>query len=154
MNYLNIAFLAIFSICMISCGGEKSKITFIEETNPTEVTDEDEIIVEYEDETEHIEAAITALENGDKGLASTELMKAVNAIKSYIDELDEPSIATTAITELTKIANSIKGGASMTADQLQKSIMSLELFSEDELEIDVDDMDEEIIEDIDEDFEG
>ena len=65
MKYLNIAFVALFALCMISCGGEKSKNTSEENIESMEVEDTDEIVVEEADETEYLEAAMNALENGD-----------------------------------------------------------------------------------------
>ena len=134
MKYLNIAFLALFTLCMISCGGDKSKATNAEDIEPMEI-DEDEIIETETDETDYLEAAMTAFETGDVNLAAYEIMNAVRSIERTMGEVDDPSMAQIAITELTKIATSIKSGTIMTADEFQKTILSLELFSDDELEI-------------------
>lgn len=144
MKYLNIAFVALFTLCMISCGGEKSKTTPEENIESMELEDTDEIVVEEIDETQYLEAAMNALENGDTELATTEIMNAVKSIKSYMGEIDDPSMAMTAIKELTKVVTALKSGVTMTTDDLKKTIMSLELFSE-ELDIDEEMIDQEEI---------
>ena len=136
MKYLNIAFVLLFSLCMISCGGKKNnKSSHIEDVESLEI-DEDEIDEDDNDETDYIEAAITALEAGDTKSAVAEILNAVTTIKSYIGEMEDPSTAKAAITELTKIAKTIQGGAAMTADELRKAVLSLALFADDELDID------------------
>lgn len=134
MKYLNIAFLTLFTLCMISCGGDKSKATHAVDIEPMEI-DQDEIIETETDETDYLEAAMIALETGDVNLSAFEIMNAVRSIERSMGEEDDPSMAKIAITELTKIATSIKSGTIMTADEFQKIILSLELFSDDELEI-------------------
>lgn len=134
MKYLNIAFVTLFTLCMISCGGDKSKAIYAEDIETMEI-DEDEIIETETDETDYLEAAMTALETGDVNLVAYEIMNAVKSIERTMGEVDDPSVAKIAITELTKIATSIKSGTIMTADEFQKIILSLELFSDDELEI-------------------
>ena len=141
MKYHNIAFVALFSLCMVSCGGDKSKTTHVEDTESMEMDDEDENI---EDETEYLEAAMTALESGETELAITEIMNAITSIKSDLDKMDNPSMANAAISELTKIVTSMKSGTVTTVDELQKAIMSIELFSEDDMDIDEELIEEEI----------
>ena len=148
MKYLNIAFLAVFAISMISCGGEKAKNTAIEDAEKVQVKVADEILEIETDETEYLEAAMTSLENGDTASAASEIMNAIESIKSYMEEMDDTSVATTAITELTRIVTILKSGTVITADELQKSIQSLELFSDDELEIDEEEIEEEFDEEL------
>ena len=144
MKYLNIAFLVLFTFSIISCGGDKSKATAEEKIESMEIDDdEDEIIETESDETDYLEAAMTALETGDLNLAATEVLNAIKSIEGFMGELDDPSMATKAITELTTIVTALKSGTAMTADDLQKKIMSLELFSDDELEIDENEIDQE-----------
>ena len=142
MKYLNIAFVLLFSLCMISCGGKKNnKSSHIEDVESLEI-DEDEIDEDDNDETDFIEAAITALEAGDTKTAVAEILNAVTTIKSYIGETEDPSEENAAIAELTKIAKSIQGGTAMTADEFQKAVLSLALFADDELDIDDEEIDD------------
>lgn len=136
MKYLNIAFVTLFTLCMISCGGDKSKAINVADIEPMEMDEEEDKIIETEtDETDYLEAAMIALETGDVNLAAFEIMNAARSIERSMGEEDDPSMAKIAITELTKIATSIKSGTILTAEDFQKIILSLELFSGDELEI-------------------
>ncbi|MFT4535505.1 MAG: methionyl-tRNA synthetase [Saprospiraceae bacterium] len=141
MKYLNIAFVALFAFCMISCGGEKTKTTHITDSESMEIDDEDELLEDDIDETDFIEAAMAALDAGDTKLAVEEIMNAVTTINSYIGEMDDPSEAKDAVTQLTKLVTSIKNGTAMSSEDLEKAVLSIRLFSDDELELE-----EEIIE--------
>lgn len=142
MKYLNLAFVALFSVCIISCG-EKSKTVQVEEIEAVEIDDEDELIDIESDESDYINSAIESLESGDTDKAVSELLNAITIIKDYTNEMDDPSEAKTAVVTLSNIVTDIKNGKVMSANDLQKTIFSMGFFADDDMEDE--DLDEESI---------
>jgi hypothetical protein len=117
---------------IISCKGETKKTSHIEEAESIEADDYE--ILE-EDELDFIDAAMDALDSGNSSKAAEKLMSAADQIKTYIGEMDDPKEANIAVARLIELAIKIKSGAKMTSDELQKTLLDLEFFSEDDLEI-------------------
>lgn len=138
MKYLNLVFAAVFVMCMVSCKSDNKIKTHIESAESMEV--EDEIV--NDDEFEFLESAVDALKEGNSSLAAENIMKSVEQIKGYVGEMDDPELATNAISKLTELATKIKNGSNMSAEDLEEAILKLELFSEDDLDIDDDEVED------------
>lgn len=140
MKYLKLVLFAIFIFGTVSCGESPKKKTHIETSESMEI---DETNIMEEDEVDYLESALNALDVGDNAKAIEKIMKAVDHIKSYLRELDDPVHANNAIETLLEITMKIKNGTKMSADDLEEALMKLEYFSDDDLDFD----DEEIEED-------
>lgn len=124
--------------CLVACNGNTKQKTHIEASESMEV--EDEPIAES-DEFEYLESAMNALEEGDMKLAAQNIMDAVDQIKGYIGEMDDPSEANAAITALIEIATKLKSGEKMTGDQLEEALLKFDFFSDDDLDFDDEELD-------------
>lgn len=133
MKYLNLAYFAVLIACMVSCNNNSNQKSHVEETDSMEI--EEEIITDELDESEYLDAAMNALEAGNNNLAIDNVMKAIENIKGYIDEMDDPKDANYAIATLTDIASKLKTGSAMTKEDFQAAIMKLEYFSDEDMEI-------------------
>lgn len=142
MKYLNLTFIAVCVLIMVSCGGEAKKTTHIEEAESMEVDDNEMEDVQEEDESDFLEAAMNALDAGDNTKAVDRIMKAVDHIKSYVGEMDDPVHANNAIEALLDIVTKIKTGTKLTSDNLEEALLKLDFFSDDDLDIDDDEIDE------------
>ncbi len=148
MKYLNLAVIAVLILAMISCG-EKAKTSShveevesmeIDETNDTNDNDIDYVI--DEDETEYLEAAMKALDAGDNEKAVVKILQAAEEIKGDLDEMDDPIHAKNAIESLLEFAAKIKSGTKMSGEELEKTMLKLEFFSDDDLEFDDEEIDD------------
>jgi|GEM_PF-4492447 len=162
MKIVNLILAVFLAITIMSCNGEKTKVSdselseSIQEIEEILIDNEDEgDDEEYtQDESDYIEKAILSLQKKDKQTASSELVKAVNIMQTYTDEYETiPSLAE-AIEELNILAQNLRDGEKMTAIELRDKIESLEYFSED---VDYDDnnfeVDEEEDDTLEEEFE-
>lgn len=147
MKYITLTFLLLLIFSLVSCGGDKTKntataIELKDEVDAVELLEDEDFddIDESIDETDHLESAMTSLENGDTQSAAESIMNAVESMKEYMGEVDDTTMVTNAIDSLTKVATELKSGKIISSEDLQKVILSLALFSEDELEEDFDDM--------------
>lgn len=133
MKYQNLVFVASIMIGMVACNGNAKKTTHIEASESMEV--EDELITES-NEVEYLESAMNALEEGNSKRAVQKIMDAVNQINGYVGEMDDPSDAKIAISVLIDLAEKIKSGVKMTADDLEEALLKLDFFSEDDIDFD------------------
>lgn len=137
MKYLNLVVI----LLLISCGEKSRKSAPTEESEsmevkvPIEINDDDII---DEEEIDHLEAAMDALDNGNSDMAVEKIMLAVANIRSYVSEMDDPVHADNAIETLLELATKIKNGRKMSGDDLEEALLKLEMFSIDELDVDPD----------------
>ena len=136
MKFLNLAFIAVFMFTMISCGGGAKKTTHIEEAESVEMDDNDDEDDLEEDESDYLQAAMDALNAGDSSKAVEKIIQAAEHIKGYVGEMDDPVNANNAIATLLEIATKIKTGTKMNAAELEEAVLKLDFFSEDDLELD------------------
>ena len=139
MKLLSSIFVFGLVIMLFSCNSESKDNAKTKEMESFETMD----AIDEADEFEYLESAMDALNEEDYKLATEKVLKAAVLIKGYIGEMDDPVYAENAVKALNGIADKLKNGKKMTADQLQESLLKLEYFSDDDLEIDEESVEEE-----------
>jgi len=136
MKLLKLTFVFCCAILVWSCRPSTKPDTSLEETVSVEEYAEEEEEYDYDDEIEYLESAMEALESKDANMASQYITKAVEVIKGYIDEMDDPEPAREAIKTLTDIASQLSSGKMMTREEFESDLLALDFFNEDDLESD------------------
>lgn len=140
MKFVNVLFMALFAMFITACNGEKSKAaieqtaenTMIEEIIE-ESGDSDTELGEEADEIEFLEYALEALENQNFSSAADFIMSAVASIKAYeIEDEDDQKEAEEAINGLTQIAEKLKSGSRLSAEEFENTVDQLVLFNDED----------------------